>query len=329
MKKTLLFAAAVICFASAYSQFPYSATVLNEYYLPLDNPTSLGIEVGWDDPEVQIPLDFSIDLDGNNSGGILMLGGTGEMLMNTTENGLLNILWPISLDVMDIGAVEAEEFSSIQYQVTGESPNRILKVEWDECGLYDEISGLGTTTARLSFQTWIYESGGIIEYRFGSNTIPSDSLDQLEFLTSGIILGFDYDYYTGTFYTASGDANAPDWTLTDDFYQWYYSGSNLSGVPVEGTVYRFGPAVNVAETEAPAQGFFTYPNPTAGVAWIQNGPEAAEFRVFDAIGRSIHTFFLGAGAQAQLPSEAWAAGTYTIRSLTPSGQASTVRLLVD
>ncbi|HBE12212.1 MAG TPA: hypothetical protein DCY76_07245, partial [Flavobacteriales bacterium] len=177
MNKPLLLIAALACFATAHSQFPYSATVLNEYYLPLDNPTSLGIEVGWDDPEVQIPLDFSIDLDGNNSGGILMLGGTGEMLMNTTENGLLNILWPISLDVMDIGAVEAEEFSSIQYQVTGESPNRILKVEWDECGLYDEISGLGTTTARLSFQTWIYESGGIIEYRFGSNTIPSDSLD--------------------------------------------------------------------------------------------------------------------------------------------------------
>ena len=117
--------------------------------------------------------------------------------------------------------------------------------------------------------------------------------------------------------------------MTDDFYQWYYSGTNLSGVPVEGTVYRFGPAVNVAEAEAPAQSFFTYPNPTAGAAWIQNGPEAAEFRVFDASGRSIHTFFIGAGAQAQLPSESWAAGTYTIRSLTPSGQTSTVRLLVD
>lgn len=328
MKMPLLLAATMATFAAAYGQFPYTATVLNEYYLPLDNPTSLGIEVGWDDPEVQIPLDFSIDLDGSSSAGILMLGGTGEMLMNTTENGLLNILWPISLDVMDIGAVEAEEFSSIQYQVTGDSPNRILKVEWDECGLYEEISGIGTTTARLSFQTWIYESGGIIEYRFGSNTIPSDSLE-LEFLTSGIILGFDYDSYSGTFYTATGDADAPDWTLSDDFYQWYYSGANLSGVPVEGTVYRFGPAVNVTETETPAHTFFTYPNPTVGAAWIQNGTEAAEFRVFDATGRSIHTFFLGAGNQTQLPSEGWAAGTYTIRSLTPSGQASTVRLLVN
>jgi len=328
MKKSLLLAAALATFAAAYSQFPYSATVLNEYYLPLDNPTSLDIEVGWDDPEVQIPLDFSIDLDGNNSGGILMLGGTGEMLMNTTENGLMNILWPISLDVMDIGAVEAEEFSSIQYQVTGESPNRILKVEWYECGLYEEIANLGTTTVRLNFQTWIYESGGIIEFRFGSNTIPSD-FSEFDFLTSGIILGFDYDYYDGTFYTASGDADAPDWTLSDDFYQWYYSGTNLSGVPVEGTVYRFGPAVHIAETETSAPNFFTYPNPTAGSAWIQNGMEAAEFQVFDATGRSIHTFFLGAGNQTQLPSEVWAAGTYTIRSLTLSGQATTVRLLVD
>ena len=327
MKKSILFAAALACLASAYSQFPYSATVLNEYYLPLDNPTSLDIEVGWDDPEVLIPLDFPIDLDGTGSGGILGIGGTGEMLMNTSPNGQLNILWPISLDVMDIGAVEAEEISTISYQTTGETPNRILKIEWDECGLYEEVS-LGTTENRLSFQTWIYESGGIVEFRFGPNTINVDSLP-LDFLSSGIILGFDYDYYDGTFYTASGDASSPDWTLTDDFYQWYYSGTNLTGVPIEGTVYRFGPAVNVAEAETPAQSFFTYPNPTAGVAWVQNGPEAAEFRVFDATGRSIHTFFLGAGSQAQLPSEAWASGTYTIRSLTPSGQASTVRLMID
>ena len=328
MKNAILLLSALVCFATAYCQFPYSATVLSEYYLPLDNPTSLGIEVGWDDPAVQIPLDFSLNIDGNEAGGMLTLGGVGEMLLNSTENGLLNILWPINLDVMDIGSVEAEEFSTIHYQVTGESPNRILKIEWNECGLYEEISSLGTTTMRINFQTWIYESGGIIEYRFGSNTITADSLG-IEFLTSAIILGFDYDYYEGTFYSASGDAGAPDWTLSDDFYKWYYSGTDLSGVPVEGTVYRFGPAVDIAENDTPAQSFFIFPNPTAGSAWIQNGTEAAEFRVFDATGRSIHTFFLGTGSQAQLPSEAWAAGTYTFQSMTPSGQASTVRLFVN
>ena len=291
---------------SSLQPIPYSATVLNEYYVPLDNPTSLGIEVGWDDPEVQIPLDFSIDLDGNNSGGILMLGGTGEMLMNTTGNGLLNILWPISLDIMDIGAVEAEEFSSIQYQVTGESPNRILKVEWDNVASTMRFLPWNDHCAP-DFQTWIYESAASL------NTVlvrtPFLGFLGIRLPDIRIILGFDYDYYTGTFYTASGDANAPDWTLSDDFYQWYYSGSNLSGVPLRARISIRTSCQCSGEAETPAQGFFTYPNPTAGAAWIQNGPEAAEFRVFDASGRSIHTFFLGAGAQAQLPSEAWAAGT--------------------
>ena len=113
----------------------------------------------------------------------------------------------------------------------------------------------------MSFQTWIYESGGIIEYRFGSNTIPSDFSNQIDFLISGIIIGFDYDYNNGSFYMASGDANAPDWTLSDDFYQWYYSGANLSDVPAEGTVYRFGPAINVAEARSTGAKLFHLPQP--------------------------------------------------------------------
>lgn len=311
----------------ATAQFPYNATVLNESYLPLEDATALDLEIGWDDPTAQIPLDFSIDLDGTGSGGILEIGGSGEMLMNTTETGLLNILWPITLDVMDIGAVKAEEFSTINYQTTGEPPNRILKVEWDNCGIYEEVS-LGTAENRLNFQTWIYESGDIIEFRFGPNTFNADSIP-IEFLSSGVILGFDYDYYTGTFYTASGDASAPDWSLTDDFYQWYYSGANLSGVPVEGTVYRFGPVANIANAADDDPSFTTYPNPTVGSAWIQNGPEAAEFQVLDATGRIVHTFFLGAGRQSQLPSNNWETGTYSVRSLAPSGRTSTIRLVVN
>ena len=306
MKKSLLFAAALACLTSAHSQFPYSATVLNEYYLPLDNPTSLGIEVGWDDPEVQIPLDFSIDLDGNNTDGILMLGGTGEMLMNTTENGLLNIVWPISLDVMDIGAVEAEEFSSIQYQVTGESPNRILKVEWDECGLYDEISDLGTTTARLSFQTWIYESGGIIEYRFGPNTLNADTL-QIDFLSSGIILGFDYDYYNGSFLMPIGDPANPTLELVTDFYDLYYE-EFLTGYPADGTVYRFTPTgetLGMVETTAPD--VLAWPNPTAGQVQVNFGGRHG-WTLTDAVGREV---LKGMGQDGvRLDLEALETGTY-------------------
>ena len=56
------------------------------------------------------------------------------------------------------------------------------------------------------------------------------SLDS-EFLTSGLILDFDYDYYSGLFYTASGDPAVPEWSLTDDFYAWYYGNQMLNGIP--------------------------------------------------------------------------------------------------
>ena len=92
MNKPLLLFAALALTTLATAQFPYSATVLNEYYLPLDGATALDLEIGWDDPEVQIPLEFPLDIDGTGSAGILAIGGTGEMLMNTTETGLLNVL---------------------------------------------------------------------------------------------------------------------------------------------------------------------------------------------------------------------------------------------
>ena len=136
----------------AIAQFPYSASVFEETYTPLTNPVSLGIDVGWDDPEVEIPLPFEVSIgEDDDVVTMLQISGTGEMLLGLSASAALNILWPISLDVMDIGAVEIEEASHIQYEVTGTSPNRILKVEWDEVGLYEEISELGTTTMRLEF----------------------------------------------------------------------------------------------------------------------------------------------------------------------------------
>ena len=217
MSRFLTFLGLSIC-TIASGQFPYSAVVLEEEYAPLANPVSLGIDVGWDDPEVEIPIPFDFVIgEGGDVLSSILLSGTGEMLMGMSTDGTLDILWPISLDVMDIGAVEMNEASFIQYEVTGDSPNRILKIEWDEVGLYEEISDFETTTLRLNFQAWLYENGNIIEYRFGPNTLGDSSME-MDLLTSGIMLDFDYDYYNGLFYTASGDPSEPEWYLTDDFY---------------------------------------------------------------------------------------------------------------
>lgn len=296
----------------AHAQFPYEAAVLNEYYIPLDDPQSLEIEVGWDDPEVEIPLPFDFTIGGGEPMSMLLISGTGEMLMGMSEAGLLDILWPISLDVMDIGAVEAEEISLIQYQVTGESPNRILKIEWNEVGLYEEISNQGTTTLRLNFQTWLYEADNMIEYRFGPNTI-SKGLPDTDFLTSGIILDFDYDYYDGLFYTASGAPNDPDWTVSDDFYAWYYNGSMLDGIPAEGTVYRFGPTTNSIPGPTLSPEVNCFPNPAQSQVWISNeGNSEVAIQIIDMRGVRVEELLIQANQTASWNCEGVAQGTYLL-----------------
>ncbi len=314
----------------ATAQFPYSASVFEETYTPLTNPVSLGIDVGWDDPEVEIPLPFEVSIgEDDDIVTVLQISGTGEMLMGLSASAALNILWPISLDVMDIGAVEIEEESHIQYEVTGTSPNRILKVEWDEVGLYEEISELGTTTMRLSFQTWLYENGNIIEYRFGPNTMGDGSLDS-EFLTSGLILDFDYDYYSGLIYTANGDPATPEWSLTDDFYAWYYSGQMLNGVPEDGTVYRFGPATNIAESSSDEHAILSlYPNPADGQCWMENQHnDLLTVTLWDAQGRSVSEVQLNQGQRVTLDVTSWESGFYAVQALQEDGSVHMQRLII-
>lgn len=317
----------LISAVSLTAQFPYTATVLNESYVNLAEPTSLDIEVGWDDPEIMIPLPFEVTIGEGDPATNLLLSGTGEMLMGMTESGLLNILWPISLDVMDVGAVEAEEFSLIQYEVTGTEPNRILKIEWNNVGLYEEVSS-GSTELRLNFQVWLYEGENTIEYRFGPNTITK-GLPDLDFLTSGIILDFDYDYYNGSFYTASGNPAEPAWNFTDDFYAWYYGNEMLDGVPADGTVYRFGPAVSVTETPHTEAQVSIYPNPSSDILWMENTSSLPmEITVYDALGQVVDRTRMAPMQRLQQHVAHWEPGCYTIQSVQEDGRIGVERLIV-
>ena len=309
------------------AQFPYTAEVLLEPYTSLQNPQSLGIELGWDDPEVEIPLPFEVAL-GDEPATMLLLSGTGEMVMGLTESGMIDILWPISLDVMDIGAVSAEELSLIQYQLTGTEPNRILKIEWNEVGLYEEISSNGTANLRLNFQVWIYESGNVIEYRFGPNTIANGLPD--DFLTSGIILDFDYDYYNGLFYTASGSPSEPEWSFTDDFYEWYYNGAMLQGVPEDGTVYRFGPVASVAEAPQTFDALRVYPNPANESVWLENPTQhLVDLTLSNSMGQLVHRLQLSANQRVPFHVGALTPGLYTIQTTDHQGRATAQTLLIQ
>jgi len=322
----------VFCFLSAQAQFPYAASVFTAYYVELQNPTILDIEEGWDDPVVSIPLPFIFPI-GEVSAFELSIDGYGEMLYAMDELGSVNILWPLSVDVMDVTNDENTapgDVSTIRYQTEGNEPNRVFKIEWNNCGLYEEISVEGTSAIRLNWQVWLHEATGVIEYRFGPTTLTNEDIFSLIEgypFTSGMIFNFDYDSYIGNIYAASGDATAPSWSLETDFYSWYYGGDFLDNVPQEGQGYRFnGVSTSIAESEGLEASFQLYPNPTTGNCWVTNqSDDVQNYTCLTASGQIIAQWNLAPRANHRLDVSHFAAGMYVVRNERGMSQKLMIR----
>ena len=306
------------CFLSTQAQFPYEASVFTESYVELQNPTLLDIELGWDDPELIFPLPFIFPI-GDVSAFELSLGNYGEMIYAMDEIGSINILWPLSVDVIDVSNdpnAASGDVSTIGHQTEGNAPNRIFKIEWNNCGLYEEIDGNGTSNIRLNWQVWLREGSGIIEYRFGPTTFAVEDIFLLEGepFTSGMIFNWDYDGYTGNIYAASGDAAAPSWSLETDFESWYYGGPFLDNVPQEGQGYRFnGGSTSISDPVSLEASFQLYPNPTSGTFWVSNlSSHFQNYTCVSASGQVVEQWTLAPRAILMLDEANLAAGIYVV-----------------
>lgn len=306
---------------SAQAQFPYEGSVFTDEYVSLQDPTLLGIEVGWDDPGFTIPLPFTFSL-GDIQAFELNLGGTGEMLFAMDEIGDVNILWPLSLDVIDASNAmtkDPEDVSTIGYQTEGNEPNRIFKIEWNNCGVYEEIDELGTADIRVNWQVWLHEGSGMIEYRFGPTTLTDeDLLNLLEGapFSSGIILNWDEEGYSGDLYTADGEATNPSWSLATDFSSWYYSGEGLTSVPQEGTGYRFnGTSTSIAETNLVNNAFQLFPNPASSSCVVSNLTDTRQqYSCLSVAGKIVGQWMLAPQATQRLDVSEYAPGLYVIQT---------------
>ncbi len=305
---------------SAQAQFPYEGSVFTEEYVSLQDPTLLDIDLGWDDPELVVPLPFTFSI-GELQAFEMNLGGTGEMLFAMGEIGSMNILWPLSLDVMDVSNAmtnDPEDVSTIGYQTEGNEPNRIFKIEWNNCGVYEEIDELGTADIRVNWQVWLHEGSGMIEYRFGPTTLTEEDLfSVLEGypLSSAIILNLD-EGYSGEIYFASGDASSPSWSMDTDFYNWYYNGESLTNVPQEGTGYRFnGTSTSSAESEVVNNAFQLFPNPASSTCVVSNLTETEQqYSCLSVAGKIVDQWMLAPQATQRLDVSEFAPGLYVIQT---------------
>lgn len=225
---------------TASAQFNYDLTVRQETYQPLTTGTDITGGTVWDEEYYKIPIGFNFSMDGIGITQASVLGGIG--CATDTEN-VVNVFMLTDLDLQDRGYDSNIAKSPIRYTLTGSAPNRILKYEIANAGIYDESLLYGTQDDSVNIQVWLYETSNIFEIHYGPSQLshPSDYFLATGYPIVGYVKNLDLNSSTGgldKFFYLQGSASAP---VLDSISSLFNLSGGLNSYPSNGTVYRFGP----------------------------------------------------------------------------------------
>jgi hypothetical protein len=182
MKKNYILALLIVTLCSAeLNAQAYQLTYSNSTYVPLTGGTSMNNGLTWDDLAYKVPFGFTFQIAGR-SHDTLQTSGAAYWLGDSAFAGLGSYLVPFNLDLVDrayvdsLGEGRPNGLSPMSFQTTGASGSRILKIQYENAGFYEELNVFGTTIDSINYQVWFYEGTNEVEVRFGSNSMRNDSL---------------------------------------------------------------------------------------------------------------------------------------------------------
>jgi hypothetical protein len=293
--------------------FPYEFSVLSDPYYDLTAPISISNADVWDDPFYITSTGFEVtifDLVTNTLG--ILQPGAQVINLNEANPDSVNLLVPYMSDIMN--ASDTIAVSPISYQLEGPPGNAVFKLEWKNAGFYGEWNASNTYYNTTNFQLWIYQNTGVIEFRYGPNTIKSGSL--IHFFGNGplVLLGrnaaFDGSGWEAL-WALGGDPQNPTITAIPSGQQ-PLSEQALNGEPESGTVYRFAPVLVDIDEWNGEKAIHAWPSPANDFINIAVKPNTA-YSVYDFSGR-LMVARLAVDYQEQLDISSWPTGQYCIRS---------------
>jgi hypothetical protein len=221
--------AAVCSGANSQLQVNFASPLANNYVFsastgatldPMAGATTV-LTTGNDDTPSATPqnLGFTFPYNGNNytqfsvspDGWILLGGATAVSDFSNQVTDATNIpkIYPY-WDDLATGST-----GNVKTLVTGTAPNRIFIAQW-----FVTVPRNTTGPANSTFQTWLYETTGVIEFKYG--TMGSGSMSSSVGLTGG----------TTNYSSVTISTNSASTTATND--------ANATQ-PVSGTIYTFAP----------------------------------------------------------------------------------------
>lgn len=286
MIKKLLFPAFLFLVIISNAQSVYNFQAENNTYVNLTGSTSLNNGAVWDDPGYTIPLGFSFDFGTYTFNTIYILEWSvgGVLSSNPVDGGIVPLFVPIGQDLIDLGYTSGVSQSNISYKTEGASGSKILKIEWNNVGFFED----STESDFMNFQLWLYEGTNTVEFRYGPSSInnPAESFEgetgpQVSLITS---FNIDTQQLDDRGYFLSGNPVSPTLVTLNPGDPIVLS--YLQGMIPNGTVYRFlRQPLSVSDFDNTE--FLVYPNPATHTLNFKTKEGQSQVSIFNSLGQLI------------------------------------------
>lgn len=204
--------------------FNYSLGYQQASYTALPSPVSITQGNDWHNRNYSIPIGFRFDFLGAGFDSV-SIRTNGFFVFDDKPNFAI-----VSFNEL-VPKKEASTgiYSSINYKLEGTTGNRILKIEYNNCGFHTDLPG-----HFFNYQVWLYEAGNKIEFHIGANTY---SAVENEFSPLLGLINMNQDTNDKAF-LIGGNPSSPEGVLINGAADLIY----LNSVPAEGTVYILQPS---------------------------------------------------------------------------------------
>lgn len=313
---TIILLSITSLFLNAQELLPYQFSVEEFEYNDLENPISLTNGQLWDDPNFTVPLGFDFEYLGQtvrtlssneNLTGAMLLAGIGS------SNGI-NMIIPYFSDLRDRGALTNKSISEINYEIVGDSPNKIAKIEWKNAGFYDEIEEFFESTSFVNLQVWVYEGTNTIEIRFGPNDINTKVAHEYGGASLGLVNNADFNSQRAEIvWNLFGNPFHPDVSEIKDI-SINDDPPIFIADPKDGMAYRFVP--NVVSKTVQVESLDEvkiYPTLIQDQFFVENkSKDQIEVQVFNAYGSLLSNHSVQAGTH-RIDTNAFGPGIYVVK----------------
>jgi len=294
MKKTTLILLLLLSLSIKAQNYTFSN--LTGAYSDLTGTTSISNGEIWDDPEYDLVLPFPFTVNGNTNSNFKVYD---SYIVQQTNGTFFQAIASFATDLIDRGDGGPTSLSPISYKIDGTVGSRIAKIEYKNCGSFNDFS----LNMFVNFQIWLYEGSNIIEYRYGPSLV-SDS-ESFYGGDSGAIIGVSGVDINDNFSNAHflvGVASNPTVTTTDN---------TITGTPPANTIYRFTPT-SLNSSAFDESNVALYPNPCNDFIVIAGLKSNFSYNIYNVSGKLIQSN-QDATSGTQIDTKSFESGMYILK----------------